>query len=378
MNEIPSMPDTPHPTALAFSRALEEHLSSSASSLYITKEQPINETECKLKNKEMIAKSKKNNRIIQTSYLLGWRNRNSLSSSYPVSMLIPSPSLSSSSSTTSSQSMKPMLTFSFTMTQIHETTSQKDKIDYGTGAYIWPASMVLLKYFEYQSHVNNNSNNKMKSKNDNATTTIHEENILFHKTVLDLGAGTGVTSIASALLGASIVVCTDGSKPVVQLAKDNVKRIQKEFQNEIRLFCKDDIDPHQADELFNVQVCEYQWGDVQQTDSILQMFSTTERNNISSSSIDLSYPDIILVSDCVLPKLFPIAPLVQTLYRCMGQNTRAYLSFEYRYFHKYDAKTKFWDLAEGLGLLLREIPRDQHHPVYQADDIELWEVRKHA
>jgi predicted RNA methylase len=39
-----------------------------------------------------------------------------------------------------------------------------------------------------------------------------------------LGSGTGVTSIAAALLGARHVICTDDEPRVVQLAHDNIDR----------------------------------------------------------------------------------------------------------------------------------------------------------
>jgi predicted RNA methylase len=42
------------------------------------------------------------------------------------------------------------------------------------------------------------------------------------KSVIDLGAGTGVTSLAAAVLGAQTVVCTDGVQNVVMLAQENV------------------------------------------------------------------------------------------------------------------------------------------------------------
>ena len=42
-------------------------------------------------------------------------------------------------------------------------------------------------------------------------------------TVADLGSGTAITSVASALLGAKLVVCTDGCDPVVELARRNIR-----------------------------------------------------------------------------------------------------------------------------------------------------------
>jgi len=314
MERSSSLPQRPHPTALAFSNALIDHLNT-----------PKHD---QLSNPPKKGQTKA---LYQKSLLLGWRNRNSLSSSYPMTLQIPSVE-------------KPMsYQYSFTMTQIHESASQFENKEYGTGAFLWPASIVLAKYLEHASGANQ---------------------LLFHKTVLDLGAGTGMTSIACALLGASFVICTDGLESVVQLARNNSVRLTREFQSRWRqdktlqtLFAKEDP--------LTIHVCQYEWENEEQTQWILQQF----RNHSS-----ISYPDIILVSDCVLPKLYPIAPLVQTLKDCMGKHTKAYLSYEDRFYEHYSAKDKFWQLAETNGLFVREIPREEHHEVYQAEDIEIWEV----
>jgi ribosomal protein L11 methylase PrmA len=76
---------------------------------------------------------------------------------------------------------------------------------YGTGATVWPAAMVLMKYLaQHTSHTNG-------------------------KRVVDLGSGTAVTSVAAAILGVSHVICTDGKPSVVQLAKDNLQHVAKEL-----------------------------------------------------------------------------------------------------------------------------------------------------
>lgn len=49
---------------------------------------------------------------------------------------------------------------------------------------------------------------------------------LKHKTVIELGCGTGLASITAAKLGALQVLATDGNADVVALAKDNILRNQ--------------------------------------------------------------------------------------------------------------------------------------------------------
>ena len=73
---------------------------------------------------------------------------------------------------------------------------------------MWPGSIVLLKYLEKLAH------------------DPQQDNVLEGKTIADLGSGTAITSIASALLGASAVVCTDGCDLVVDLACRNIHDVQ--------------------------------------------------------------------------------------------------------------------------------------------------------
>ena len=88
------------------------------------------------------------------------------------------------------------------------------------GATVWPASMVLIKFLE---HLVNSKHGNEKDR----TTTILWNN---HETetpslnICDLGAGTGVTSIAAAMLfHRSTVVCTDGDENVVELCRANIE-----------------------------------------------------------------------------------------------------------------------------------------------------------
>ena len=94
-----------------------------------------------------------------------------------------------------------------------------------------------------------------------------------------------------------------------------------------------------------------------------------------------------IVADCVLPKLYPIAPLVQaidellkvsTIHQC-DENQKgkvAILSYEHRYYPDFDPRNKFRELAEERGLVVETIPLEQLDPVYSVDDIEIWHVTR--
>jgi len=225
---------------------------------------------------------------------LGWRSRYSQSKDYPISVK----------------------GRTFTVEQI-----QRGEIDgtHGTGATVWPASIVLLKYLELHS-------DKVKGKN-----------------VIDLGSGTGITSMAAAILGAKRVVCTDGVENVVKLAQQNISKAYTQLGEEEQRSKRDCI-----------EVQRYWWG---------------------SGSMNEQF-DTIIIADCVLPKLYPIAPLVDALDELMKEDAVAVLSYEHRHFESYHPKDKFRELAEARGMIVKKIPAVQLDPVYSVEDIEIWEVTK--
>ena len=272
---------------------------------------------------------------------LGWRNRYSQTEQYPVQIG----------------------DFDFSVRQV-----QRGEIEgtYGTGATVWPASMVLIKYLQHIHH--------------------HHPPVgclLRGRRILELGAGTGVVSVAAALLGASYCVCTDGEDAVVQLARDNINATAALPWNEHQHNNNNVDDDHSknVDDDHNnnsptetrlrdctVPVQTYWWG--KSSDLLLQQHGPF---------------DVILVSDCVLPKLYPIAPLVQALDELLpplSQSTAgdtgavALLSYEHRYYPDYHPKDKFAELCRQRNLQVETIPPEQQDPVYSTDDIEIWRVQR--
>jgi predicted nicotinamide N-methyase len=255
--------------------------------------------------------------------LLGWRNRHSQDEHYPVTVG----------------------TTTFTVLQV-----QRGEIEgtYGTGACVWPAAMVLLKYMEHQTSAN-------------ASNSI----VVKDKTVVDLGSGTGVTSIAAALLGASRVICTDGCDRVVQLARENINNASQEINGHDHNSSTDtEADTFNSNSNSNSSVTirgcqlytqELWWG----------------RDAIH----DPGPADIVLVADCVLPKLYPIAPLVQAIDELLVKPSAiAWISYEHRYYPDYHPRDKFQELATARGLVVETVPMEDHDPIYSVDDIEIWKV----
>jgi len=246
---------------------------------------------------------------------LGWRNRFSQDDQYPVSL-----------------SMGNAKVVGFTVQQV-----QRGELEgtYGTGATVWPASMVLIKYLER-----------------------HADRLLRGKRAVDLGAGTGVTSIAAACFGARQVICTDGEEAVVRLARDNVAAACQSLMT-----ASQTSSPSEDGNTFSIFNCpivveKYWWG-----------VGTVTGGNDNC--------DIVLVSDCVLPKLYPIAPLVDALDQFLqSPQALAVLSYEHRWYPEYDPRDEFRRLAAIKSLGVETVPMEEQDEVYSTDDIEIWLVRR--
>ena len=125
----------------------------------------------------------------------------------------------------------------------------------GTGTLVWPAAHVLSKYLE---------------KKYISCPSFKE------KRVCDIGSGTGITGFVAALLGATVVL-TD-QECILPLLEENTK-----------CFC--DTFPEIVKDQITVK--NYEWG-----------------TDISHLGLLFDY---VLVSDCVLPKLYPIDILVKVI-----------------------------------------------------------------
>ena len=267
------------------------------------------------------------NKRIQT---LGWRNRYSQQENYPVTIV-----------RRQNEEEEESIHFSVRQVQRGEVEGK-----YGTGATVWPASMVLLKFLER-----------------------HATRLVRGKRVADLGAGTGVTSIAAAHLGAKEVVCTDGEPNVVRLSCDNIQDASDEQESSYTHTSIKEATNETSTETEKVQtfrinnvpvhVQKYWWGS-----------GTLHGGN--------SF-DLVIVSDCVLPKLYPIAPLVDAIDVLLPRDNSeamAVISYEHRYYPHYDPRNKFRELAHAKSLEVETVPIDDHHEVYSVEDIEIWLVRR--
>lgn len=126
----------------------------------------------------------------------------------------------------------------------------------GTGTLVWPAAHVLSKYFEKRFFTCSSLQNKR---------------------VCDIGSGTGITGFVAATLGATVVL-TD-QECILPLLEENTQHFYDNFPALVKE---------------QVTVKNYEWG-----------------TDISHLGLPFDY---VLVSDCVLPKLYPIDILVKVVY----------------------------------------------------------------
>ncbi|CAH0477061.1 unnamed protein product [Peronospora belbahrii] len=196
---------------------------------------------------------------------------------------------------------------------------------FGTGLTVWPAACVLLKHLEQR-----------------ATNDLRGLVGTDSPFVLELGSGTGAVGIATAmLLQAGRVVLTD---------MDNVRFIMDENTALAR-----------QDGVLNSHVVVdtegYEWGQPP-----------------SQGLVPMRYPDLILVSDCILPRLYPIEPLVEALTLLSRSHTRILISYEHRHYQHFQPKQRFWELMQENKFSLRVIDTAEYHPHYVAADIEVWDI----
>ncbi|CAM9698673.1 unnamed protein product, partial [Hapterophycus canaliculatus] len=203
------------------------------------------------------------------------------------------------------------------------------------GATVWPAAHVLAKYLE-RRFGNNGGRGERGTGGMEGLRAV------------DLGSGTGVAGIVAAALGAEVFL-TD-QEQLLFLMQENANRATRRV-----LTLRTPTTPTTA-RRGAIRVLTYDWG------------AEDER---------LSPPvDVVLVSDCVLPKLYPIEPLVDAIDRLSGPDTVTIMSYEHRHYQAFDPRTRFEELAAAKGLVKTVVPQARQHPIFSADDIEIWEVRR--
>lgn len=386
MNELPKKA---HPTAKAFFDALDQYNKHQVGANNDIDDDNTQEDVTRTENeKPFMSESLK-----RKSQSLGWRNRNSQNENYPITLLqtYAVPDEDGECRYTQQQNAVRIRCRNFSVRQV-----QRGEVEgtYGTGATVWPAAVVLTKYLEriQNQEITENINNK-----DDKGICDDSQITICGRHVIDLGGGTGVTSIAAALLGAKSVVCTDGEESVVRLARENIRHASQQLSQSSSLTDtplqdtekestsnsseSDDGIKHSVVTIDGCPISaqKYWWGE----DTPRDFVGSTKDSGL-----------VVLVADCVLPKLYPIAPLVQAIDECLRlcddeegkcndenspmelSSSFAILSYEHRYYPDYDPRVEFRKLASERSLVVSQVPREEMDSVYSLDDVELWIVRR--
>jgi predicted nicotinamide N-methyase len=253
----------------------------------------------------------------------------------------------------------------------------------GTGGQVWPAAVVLTKYLERRF----------------GTPDKQTSDSLTDKNVCELGSGTGIVSIGCSMLGAKSVTVTDQvdcfplieinclryfkagsghiSEPPVSVRDDSIwYRYCRRFSSATDGKSQDVV---LAGDMY---IKTYEWGE--SIDYLRPNATSGATSAAAAADTQTEYApfDLVLVSDCILPKLYPVEPLVESLQNLLAGITRqgkkpfALISYEHRPFPDYDPRDEFKHLATIHGLRVSIIPLAEHHEEYCCDDIEIWEVTR--
>lgn len=129
----------------------------------------------------------------------------------------------------------------------------------GTGSQVWPAAHVLVKFLELRYGM-------------------HTLSGLHRLKLCDIGTGTGITGFAAASLGAEVTL-TDQQHLLPFIEENKALAMSAGIAG-----------------VENVRVARYDWGE-----------------NAAELVADCGPFDLVLVSDCVLPKIYPIDILVKVI-----------------------------------------------------------------
>eukprot|EP00039_Didymoeca_costata_P029026 m.22950 g.22950 ORF g.22950 m.22950 type:complete len:291 (-) comp7452_c0_seq2:383-1255(-) len=188
--------------------------------------------------------------------------------------------------------------------------------DAATASSVWDSAIVLTRYLEGKGRP-----------------------YIRGKTILELGAGTGLVGLVAAALGARAVVLSDLDEAIPGIQR-NIER-QHGMEKTRSL----------------VQTCKLAWG----------------RSN--TEAYIKSYPesfDTILVADCLLPgatNLFPL--LAETLDVLLAPNSKGDIIFAYE--ERMDC-SEFWEMLTKLGFQVSVIKPMDLHTKYQADQIHVLRI----
>lgn len=174
--------------------------------------------------------------------------------------------------------------------RVHQTPSAEAQ--YGTGMMVWDTAVWMAS----------------------ALGRLLPESGWAGKRAVELGSGTGIVGLAAAALGAHVTLTdVDLLQPAL---RDNIV-----------------LNPNMQGD---VTVDSLIWGS-EGTQQFLDRHQQTW--------------DIVIVCECIVPRLYPIEPLVEAIARLCGDGTVVLVGYEHRLYPYYDPRERFQDVMNAHGLL---------------------------
>lgn len=226
---------------------------------------------------------------------------------------------------------------------------QEEKGD--VGVVVWDAALVLLYYLDKE-------NDRQKG------------DFLRGRTIVELGAGTGVLSISAAARGA-LVVSTD-LKDLVDLMRKNAEENRTLITDaEGKLEC---VALDWAEELPEELTRTLRlWS---ATGSASDGGSDRARISTSTSVSVLTFPDMIFVSDCVYYES-SVDALVKTLASLTGPKTLVLISIEDRTSEeKVRVRTRFLRGIEKADFQIARVGFDDMDDTFRSPDIHILMMKR--
>ena len=88
--------------------------------------------------------------------------------------------------------------------------------------------------------------------------------------------------------------------------------------------------------------------------------------------------DVVLVCECIVPRLFAMEPLVDTVAALLASKPGAValVAYEHRLFHKFDPRDRLRDLLAAQGLALRPLVLGAPLAHPPTDDMHFWVISR--
>merc|ERR1719383_935304 len=258
-----------------------------------------------------------------------------------------------SSSATSSTALDLTSTFVREIERSDESVLRIHQLETGdVGVVVWDAALVLLFYLDKENQRQGGA-------------------FLHNRTIVELGAGTGVISVSAASRGA-FVISTDLQELVDLMKQNKAENLDVIETGSGKLECLAlDWTEELPRELTRTLSAWSEGGNG------ISALNDAAPSHIGASSVALvTFPDMILVSDCVYYES-SVDALVKTLTSLTGPKTLVLVSMEDRTSaEKIRVRTKFLKGVEKAGFQIARVGFEDMDETFRSPDIHILMIKR--